>query len=69
VSELRWNPLLEEWVITATQRQDRTFFPPPDYNPLAPTKPGGLPTEIPARYDLVGFDLRFMGRSSPIELE
>jgi pimeloyl-ACP methyl ester carboxylesterase len=28
-----------------------------------------LPAEILACYDLVGFDLRFMGRSSPIELE
>ena len=49
MSELRWNPVMEEWVITATHRQDRTFFPPPDYNPLAPTKPGGFPTEIPLR--------------------
>ena len=48
MSELRWNPTTEEWIITATHRQDRTFFPPPDYNPLAPTKPGGFPTEVPA---------------------
>ena len=47
MSELRYNPILEEWTITATHRQDRTFFPPPDYNPLAPTKPGGFPTEVP----------------------
>ena len=32
MSELRWHPLLEEWVITATHRQERTFHPPePDY--------------------------------------
>jgi UDPglucose--hexose-1-phosphate uridylyltransferase len=60
VSEIRWNPILEEWVITATHRQDRTFFPPPDYNPLAPTKPGGFPTEIPAEtYEIVVFENKF----------
>jgi UDPglucose--hexose-1-phosphate uridylyltransferase len=60
VSELRWNPVLEEWVITATHRQDRTFFPPPDYDPLAPTKPGGFPTEIPApTYEIVVFENKF----------
>lgn len=60
VSELRWNPVLEEWVITATHRQERTFFPPPDYDPLAPTKPGGFPTEIPApTYEIVVFENKF----------
>jgi UDPglucose--hexose-1-phosphate uridylyltransferase len=60
MSELRWNPTLEEWVITATQRQDRTFFPPPDYDPLAPTKPNGFPTEIPATtYEIVVFENKF----------
>ncbi len=69
MSEMRWNPLLEEWVITATQRQDRTFFPPPDYDPLAPTKPGGFPTEIPApNYEIVVFDNKFPSlRASPPE--
>ena len=28
MSELRWHPLLREWVITSTERQDRTFLPP-----------------------------------------
>lgn len=67
MSELRWNPTLEEWVITATHRQDRTFFPPPDYNPLAPTKPGGFPTEIPAStYEIVVFENKFPSlRSDP----
>lgn len=60
MSELRWHPILEEWVITATHRQNRTFFPPPDYNPLAPTKPGGFPTEIPAPdFDIVVFENKF----------
>ena len=60
MSELRWNPVLEEWVITATHRQDRTFFPPPEYCPLCPTKPGAFPTEIPApEYDIVVFENKF----------
>jgi UDPglucose--hexose-1-phosphate uridylyltransferase len=66
VSELRWNPTLEEWVITATHRQDRTFFPPPDYNPLAPTKPGGFPTEVPSPdYEIVVFENKFPSLRSP----
>ncbi len=57
---MRWNPLLEEWVVTATHRQDRTFLPPKDYCPLCPTKPGGFPTEVPASgYQIVCFENRF----------
>lgn len=67
MSELRWNPLLGEWVATATQRQARTFLPPEDYCPLCPTKPGGFPTEVPeADYDIVVFENRFPSlRRSP----
>jgi len=58
--ELRWHPLLGEWVATATHRQDRTFFPPEDYCPLCPTKPGKFPTEVPAAsYDIVVFENKF----------
>lgn len=57
---MRWNPLLEEWVVTATHRQDRTFLPPKDYCPLCPAKPGGFPTEVPAsNYEIVCFENRF----------
>ncbi len=60
LSELRWHPLLEQWVITATHRQERTFFPPDDYCPLCPTDPDGVPTEVPAEnYELVTFENRF----------
>lgn len=60
MSELRWHPFLEEWVITATHRQDRTFLPPKDYCPLCPTQPGGFPTEIPSsEYDIVVFENKF----------
>jgi UDPglucose--hexose-1-phosphate uridylyltransferase len=60
MSELRFNPLLCEWLATATQRQDRTFLPPPDFCPLCPTKPGKFPTEVPEPdYDIVAFENRF----------
>ena len=67
MSELRWNPLLGEWVATATQRQNRTFLPPDDYCPLCPTKPGGFPTEVPeSDYDIAVFENRFPSlRSMP----
>jgi UDPglucose--hexose-1-phosphate uridylyltransferase len=60
VSELRWHPILREWVMTATHRQDRTFLPPPDHCPLCPTRKGGYPTEVPEpTYEIVAFDNRF----------
>lgn len=60
MSELRYHPFLDQWVITATHRQDRTFHPPADYCPLCPTKPGGFPTEIPfGAYDIVVFENKF----------
>jgi UDPglucose--hexose-1-phosphate uridylyltransferase len=60
MSELRWNPLLGEWVATATHRQERTFLPPEDFCPLCPTRPGGFPTEVPEQnYDIVVFENRF----------
>ena len=60
MSELRWHPFLEEWVITATHRQERTFLPPKDYCPLCPTMPGGFPTEVPREsYDIVVFENKF----------
>lgn len=68
MSELRWNPLLQQWVITATHRQERTFFPPDDYCPLCPTKEGGFPTEVPTEdYEIVTFDNKFpsLRRNAP----
>ncbi|MBC7264241.1 MAG: galactose-1-phosphate uridylyltransferase [Chloroflexi bacterium] len=60
MSELRWNPLLEEWVVTATHRQERTFLPPQDYCPLCPTRAGSTATEIPAGdYEIAVFENRF----------
>jgi UDPglucose--hexose-1-phosphate uridylyltransferase len=60
MSELRWNPIAEEWVVTATHRQDRTFMPPAGYCPICPTAPGGFPTEVPAEtYEYVVFENKF----------
>src|SRR5262249_25174267 len=44
---LRWHPLRGEWVSYASHRQERTFLPPPEYNPLAPTRDPAHPTELP----------------------
>lgn len=69
MSELRWNPLLGQWVITATHRQERTFFPPDDYCPLCPTKEGGFPTEVPVEdYEIVSFENKFpsLRRNAPV---
>ena len=60
MSELRYHPFLDQWVITATHRQDRTFHPPADYCPLCPTKEGGFETEVPfPDYDIAVFENKF----------
>jgi UDPglucose--hexose-1-phosphate uridylyltransferase len=57
---LRWHPLREEWVAYAAHRQDRTFLPPPEYNPLAVTADPANPTELPpGDWDVAVFDNRF----------
>jgi len=57
---LRWHPLRGEWVTYAAFRQNRTYQPPPQYNPLAPTRDPEHPTEMPAGdYDIAVFDNRF----------
>ncbi|MBE7940553.1 MULTISPECIES: galactose-1-phosphate uridylyltransferase [Ramlibacter] len=59
-AHLRWHPLRGEWVTYAAYRQDRTFLPPPEYNPLAPTTDPAHPTEVPAgRWDIAVFENRF----------
>jgi UDPglucose--hexose-1-phosphate uridylyltransferase len=66
MSELRRHPFLGEYVVTATHRQDRTFFPPPDYCPLCPTRPGGIATEVPFEdYEIVVFENKFPSFSTP----
>ena len=58
-AQMRYDVLTGEWVVIAAERMDRTFLPPPDSSPLAPSRPG-RPTEIPAEdYDVVVFENRF----------
>jgi UDPglucose--hexose-1-phosphate uridylyltransferase len=57
---LRRHPLRDEWVTYAAHRQNRTFLPPPEYNPLAVTRDPAAPTEVPAgQWDVAVFDNRF----------
>jgi UDPglucose--hexose-1-phosphate uridylyltransferase len=57
---LRWHPLRGEWVAYAPFRQERTFLPPPQYNPLAATLDPANPTELPrGDYEVAVFDNRF----------
>jgi UDPglucose--hexose-1-phosphate uridylyltransferase len=59
-SHLRWHPFRQEWVVYAGSRQNRTFLPGADKNPLAPTVPGSAPTELPSgAYDVAVFDNKF----------
>lgn len=63
-SQLRFDPLQEEWVIVASHRQDRTHLPPTSECPLCPSIRDN-PTEIPAAdYDVVVFDNRFPSLTS-----
>ncbi|GAB1595840.1 galactose-1-phosphate uridylyltransferase [Lysobacter claricitrinus] len=57
---LRRHPLRDEWITYAAYRQDRTFLPPPEYNPLAVTVDADAPTELPqGDWDIALFDNRF----------
>ena len=59
-AHLRWHPLRGEWVAYATHRQNRTFLPPAEYNPLAPSRDPVQPTEVPdAPWDVAVFENRF----------
>ena len=58
-SEARFDPLLGEWVVIASHRQDRTHLPPDDECPLCPTS-ADRETEVPAAdYDVVVFENLF----------
>ena len=60
MSELRWHPLLGQWVTVAPARQERTYHPDADHCPLCPTRPGNAETEIPEPdYHIAVFENRF----------
>jgi UDPglucose--hexose-1-phosphate uridylyltransferase len=58
-SELRWNPMLGEWVITATQRQERTFLPPSTECPFCPSSAAHGGEIAEPTYDLAVLQNRF----------
>jgi len=67
-SHLRWHPSLGEWIVYAGHRQPRTFLPPPEFDPLAPTTDPAHPTEVPAgSWDVAVFENLFpaLGRDAP----
>jgi UDPglucose--hexose-1-phosphate uridylyltransferase len=58
-SEMRHDPVLDEWVAIAAHRQARTYHPPSDQCPLCPST-AEWQSEIPAsEYDVVVFENRF----------
>lgn len=60
MTELRWHPLLREWVTIAPARQDRTYHPSDEECPLCPTRAGSSATEIPETdYHIAVFENRF----------
>ena len=59
-AHMRWHPLRGEWVAYSGHRQNRTFLPPKEFNPLAPTRGKEFPTELPAgEYDIAVFENMF----------
>ncbi|GAA0533746.1 galactose-1-phosphate uridylyltransferase [Paractinoplanes ferrugineus] len=66
-SQLRYDPLVDEWVAVAAHRQTRTFLPPTDACPLCPSTPA-FASEIPAPdYDVVVFENQFPSFSDRIK--
>lgn len=64
-STMRRDPLTGQWSLFAAHRQNRTFLPPASEDPLAPTRPGSHPSEIPeADYQVVVFENRFPSLST-----
>ncbi|WP_204017459.1 galactose-1-phosphate uridylyltransferase [Sphaerimonospora thailandensis] len=55
-SEMRYDPLLDEWVAIAGHRQTRTHLPSAKECPLCPARPG---SEIPSPYEVAVFENRF----------
>jgi UDPglucose--hexose-1-phosphate uridylyltransferase len=59
-AHMRWHPMRGEWVAYASHRQGRTFLPPAEFNPLAPTTDPAHPTEVPSGpWDVAVFENLF----------
>jgi galactose-1-phosphate uridylyltransferase (family 1) len=66
-SQLRYDALLDEWVVIASHRQTRTFLPPADQCPLCPSRDGRV-TEIPdSDYQVVVFENRFPSLATGVD--
>lgn len=65
---VRVDPLTGDSVTIAAHRNNRTFLPPADEDPLAPLGVGSVPSEIPEpTYDVVVFENRFPSLQGPLE--
>lgn len=65
---VRIDPLTGESIAIAAHRNNRTFLPPADEDPLAPAGVGTVPGEIPEEsYDVVVFENRFPSLQGPLE--
>ncbi len=59
-AHMRWHPLRGEWVAYSGHRQNRTFLPPKEFNPLAPMRNPNFPTELPpGDYEVAVFENMF----------
>jgi UDPglucose--hexose-1-phosphate uridylyltransferase len=66
-SEIRYDPILDEWVAIASHRQGRTHLPPSYECPLCPST-DDRKTEIPSyRYDVVVFENRFPSFATSVD--
>lgn len=66
-SQVRWDPLLGEWVVIAAHRQTRTFLPPTDQCPLCAST-SERATEVPeAQYEVAVFENRFPSLSMQVD--
>ncbi len=59
MSERRWNPILQEWVITATHRQERPQMPK-DWCPFCPGS-----GKVPEHFDVLLYPNDFPSLSTP----
>ena len=70
-SEIRWDPLADQWVVIASHRQGRTFLPPADAQPAIPIVPVFINTYFapnqppPARCHALGQAIRTAIESFP----
>ena len=66
LSQIRHDPLVDEWVVIAGHRQTRTHLPSLADCPLCPSR-AGHPTEIPDDdYDVAVFENRFPSLATPV---